>query len=682
MRLIKRLFFMIMISTMMFVIYPNIKASDKYTTMPKSDGGVITYRNTNIEVMIPTTYNKQEEEFRGVWVSCFAGDLASFSSSEDAFKKDLLAVINTMKSYNLNAIMFHIRTHNDAFYNTTLAPKSNYVSGANFQKWDYLSWFIDECHKNGIEFHAWMNPYRISGSQTTIQKIKEKYREYPKNPANHEENLLLGPKGAILNPGTPTVRKYLIDTCMEVIRKYDIDAIHFDDYFYIEGIDDSKTYEQYKDELNATNPNDFRRLSVDRFIEDLSKSIYDYNISNNRAVQLGISPSGVYKNGNYNVDYQYDENGTLISPLYSNTLGYEHSVSPLFSDTKKWIDNEWIDYITPQMYGSFENKGMPYADIVDWWSHVVKNKKVKLYSGIGLYKMNSNDDLGWANKNLHTLRNILLYNQTHPEVEGFCIYQYKTLKNNSRDEDIKYVRDNFWSSPAINPKSDRYSLEKNEISNLEIYKGNDSYTLIFDKNDSSDRYAIYKSNNLEDLQAINNLVDVIGNSRFEKNSFIDKESIDNIYYGIVAFNRANEVSNICIIESNKAKTTIDFDFGVFNGLKVEGSIADDARYLIRFNKIDVLVGKEATYELYSSYDQENWVIENSYNEGLEQYTFNGKFNDIMKPIYYKVICKNDFGIVNSEVLKVDIRSLKVKNVMNKILVLMNEEFNNILLSEE
>ena len=243
----------IVFASVFFTKY-NAFADTEYEYIPTTNGTDLTYLNTNIKVQAPKTYTQKATEFRGVWVSFFAGDISGYNDSEDAFKERLLAVLNDMEKYNLNAIMFHLRTHNDALYDTKLAPKSTYITNADFKQWDYVEWFIEECHKRGIEFHAWLNPYRISSGKITMAQIKSKYSDFRDNPARDEENVLISTDtanpGAILDPGRPAVKEYLVDVCMEIIEKYDVDAIHFDDYFYMKGIDDSKTYQLYKSQYN------------------------------------------------------------------------------------------------------------------------------------------------------------------------------------------------------------------------------------------------------------------------------------------------------------------------------------------------------------------------------------------------------------------------------------------------
>lgn len=667
----------------------NVSAETNTTTIKNSSGQIITYKNTKIQVEVPTqeSYETPLTEFRGIWVSAFAGDISGYTSTKEACQEELTNVLNMMEEYNLNTIIFHIRTHNDAFYNTKLAPKSSYIKNCNFYEWDYLEWFINECHKRGIEFHAWMNPYRISSTATTWNEIQKKYESYPNNPAIKSENVLIGNSGAILNPGSPEVRNYLVDVCMEVIEKYDVDAIHFDDYFYIDGVDDSSTFNKYQSKYNTTNQETFRRLQVDEFIEDLSKEINKYNITNKKAIQLGISPSGVYRNGNYNTDYKYDKNGTLLSPLASNTTGYSHYDSPLYSDTKKWIDNEWIDYIIPQVYGSFENGGMPYADTVDWWSHVVKYKKVNLYTGLGIYQMNGNSDKGWYTKSLNTFTNELLYNTKYPEIKGSCLYSYKTLKNSCRtSNDIKNVHENLWNTKVNNPVSERYSLMVAPITNYKILKGEEGYTLVFDKNEDTNRYAIYRSIDKVDIHNPSHLIGFTGNNNdFNVNTYVDEVDMSKQYqYAIVPLNQANQQGTIVYLDSTSAVRQFSDAIGVMSVLSFTGTVGSGSRIIINIPPANLFVGNNIHYKILLSYDniyfEEVKTIDkiNDYRGTTYTYTFNKE----LKPNFFKVVAFNEFGEIESEVLTVDYTKLKIEVFYEGMYNIYNNKINETFESEE
>ena len=170
------------------------------------------------KITVKGEYINPETEFRAVWISNFVNDVSSYTT-EANFKSEMTKVFNIMEHYNLNAMIFHVRTHNNAMYDSDLNPVSSWWSNVNFATFDPLEWLISEAHKRGIEFHAWMNPYRV---------LSTRYGESlpASNPANNPDNLLTYNGNSILDPGLPLVREFLVDTVLEVIEKYDVDAIH------------------------------------------------------------------------------------------------------------------------------------------------------------------------------------------------------------------------------------------------------------------------------------------------------------------------------------------------------------------------------------------------------------------------------------------------------------------------
>lgn len=388
MKYTKKIMFVLMLMLMVISIIPNktTNASGTLVGITTSSGSDLTYRNSTEKVYRLSEYNYPTNQLRAAWVSHFAGDVQSYQN-ESQYKQMMTTIMDNMVRMGMNAMIYHIRTHNNAMYNSKLNPRARWWADVDFDKFDPLEWLISECHSRGIEFHAWLNPYRVS---TNGDNPSNSVGSLPSvNPANNPDNLITVGNSIILDPGIPEVRDFIVDTCMEIVENYDIDAIHFDDYFYISGADDSKTREKYNTE--GLSLGDFRRKQVDLFIEDLSNHLRSYNTTNNRCVQLGISPSNVYRNGGYSSTPRYDESGNLISPLYSNTGGFAHYDDYLYSDTLNWINHEWIDYIMPQCYHSLENKYAPYADCIRWWSWAVRYKKVNLYAGLGIYKALEND---------------------------------------------------------------------------------------------------------------------------------------------------------------------------------------------------------------------------------------------------------------------------------------------------
>ena len=293
-----------------------IKATDTPIVI---NGDTITLKDGTI-CKIGNSYNLKGQEFRGCWCSPLTGDIGSFVSVE-SYKSQIISVLENMERFNLNTLLLHVRIKNDACYKSNMNPWSSYYS--TDPSWDSLPWVIEECHKRGIELHAWMNPYRVStGTTSNVEALAS---SFPKNnPASNPDNLLVCSSCVILDPGIPEVQDFLVATCMELVNNYDVDGIHFDDYFYASGCDDTATYKKYND--NNLSIADFRRNNVDKFIENLSSALHRYNKQYNKRVQLGISPTGVYANGSGVVSFDNDGN---VSSTGSRTGGYAHYGSPL-----------------------------------------------------------------------------------------------------------------------------------------------------------------------------------------------------------------------------------------------------------------------------------------------------------------------------------------------------------------
>ena len=390
----------------------NVDAASNLVAITDDSGNKVYYRNTSEPIMRLKEYNYPTQNLRACWVSNFIGSLPSYSTAEK-WKKDYTYVLDVMETYGLNCIIFHVRTHNNALYNSKLNPIASWFEKVNFEEFDPLAWAIEETHKRGIEFHAWLNPYRISTNGNSTQYVSGTIPS--DNPVNDSSKLLKNGNSIILNPGIQSNRDFIVDSCMEVVENYDVDAIHFDDYFYIDGVETNKS-------------GDWKREQVDLFIEDLSNQLREYNKLNSKTVQLGISPSGIYRNGGVSSTPKYDSNGNLTSPLYSNTSGFAHYDNYLYSDTLKWINEEWIDYIMPQTYWSLEQTVASFGALSQWWSWAVKYKNVNLYLGMGIYMPESNSN--WR-KNKYEIRDQILNAEMYDEVGGFSFYSYNYLTSDN-----------------------------------------------------------------------------------------------------------------------------------------------------------------------------------------------------------------------------------------------------------
>ena len=435
-------------------------------------GEIIRYRDSYIPVEIINTYEEKDSEFRAAWVSSFTSCFKP-STNPQEMKDELIRVLDIMESFNMNAILFHLRTHNNAFYKTKLAPiKEDYGNYETFEEWDYLPWFIDECHRRGIEFHAWLNPYRIALSgynmDTTTEDISKEYQDCPLNPASNKENILMTfvsgkeSQGAILDPSRIEVQDYIVNVCLELMENYNIDGIHFDDYFYTRLSDstnilndaDQDQYERYIEENQTTfeknnemDKREWRRQNVDTLIYKLHTSITKFNLYNNRSVEFGISPTGVYKSGD----------GTVEGGSKTDSSG--HYDRYLFSDTVKWVKEGWIDYILPQCYTSFNNEGYSFHEITTWWNKVVEGTKTNLYIGIGTHKAIENGyQYSWGTEP-YEINNQLRYLNGLNNVDGVCFFSFYCFNQiNLNSSNIAYpglqlLKNEYWKNKVDIPET-------------------------------------------------------------------------------------------------------------------------------------------------------------------------------------------------------------------------------------
>lgn len=427
-------------------------------------------------------YNLKREA-RAVWVSALVGDISKFSSKSQ-YQGEIERILDNMEKLNLNIMIFHIRIYNDALYESKYNSWSSLYS--TNPSWNALPWIIEECHKRGIEFHAWMNPYRVtSGSYGSLSDVAKRFPN--SNAASNPANLVKGSTNIILNPGIPAVQNFLVDVCMEVVEKYDVDAIHFDDYFYVKNVDDRATYLEYG--VGET-IEDFRRESVNKFIRKLSKSIANYNEKNNKTVELGISPTASWANGDGVVTY--DENGKAISNG-SKGITQGHYGDYLYCDTLLWVNEGLIDYILPQCYiGTSEGNELFYGT-VDWWSKVCKYSRTKLYIGIGIYRASSSGD--WSDVN--ELKKQFDFMSKYDNISGFSLYSYRHLlgRNSYCTKNLENAK-SYFEDEALAPEI-RIDFQK-EINHLDEYyilSDGSKHKIGFEKLKNAKYYVLFRKNN-------------------------------------------------------------------------------------------------------------------------------------------------------------------------------------------
>ncbi len=362
---------------------------------------------------------------KGAWVATVAN--INFPSkvglSADQLKSEIDTIMNNMVSWGLNTVYFQVRPSGDALYPSQYYPSSYYVvkNQGDALPLDILEYAIQAAHSRGLEFHAWINPYRVTNA-SSIQ-LSDLASSNPAV-ANPDWVLTDGQK-YYLNPGLPQVRKHILDGVMEIVRNYDVDGIHFDDYFYPDvtsSWDDSAAYAAYGNGLSLS---DWRRSNNDALIKDVYSAIKTYDSS----VSFGISPAAVWALSDY------EEGGVDVKAAYQ-------TYSQAFADTKKWVENEWLDYICPQVYFQMNHSTAPFKPIVDWWNDLVANTDVSLYIGIGAYRCADTD----AYKTGTEIPAQLDYLDTKKNVSGAVFYSYGSLLSNFAGVGDQ-VRERYYKEP-------------------------------------------------------------------------------------------------------------------------------------------------------------------------------------------------------------------------------------------
>ncbi|QLG44068.1 glycoside hydrolase family 10 protein [Costertonia aggregata] len=414
-------------------------------------------------------------EFRGFWVATVV-NIDWPKNAKDPVEKqkaDYLKILDFYENLNFNAAIVQIRTAGDAFYDSQHAPWSRYLTGEEGKApntgIDILEWMIHETHKRGMEFHAWLNPYRATFDLKTDSLSPE--HDYNQHP----EWMLKYGKKYYYNPGLPQVRDKLVSIMREVVQGYDIDAIHFDDYFYpykIKGeiFGDSIAYQKYAHPDLALE--DWRRSNVDSLVKNIHKVIK----SEKPWVQFGISPFGVWKN-------------ISTDPKGSDTKAGQTTYEDLYADPLLWMKKGWIDYLAPQAYWSMHLPVASHKTIVNWWAENSDN--TNLYIGNGTYKIRNNSDKAWKKKK--EIPNQIKLARNNNQVAGNIFFSAKSLMQKNKDV-TRLLKRHFYQQKALPPVSPLHQQKKdNAIEYLSQIKIKDSVQFNFSTLENQGYALIYEA---------------------------------------------------------------------------------------------------------------------------------------------------------------------------------------------
>lgn len=378
---------------------------------------------------------KSNKEMRAAWISTVYNiDWPSTKNNESKQKQEYINLLDKLQSTGINTVVVQVRPKSDAIYKSTINTWSEYLTGVQGKDpgYDPLPFLIEEAHKRGMEFHAWFNPYRITMADESLTKL----------PANHPA--IKNPGWVVkhgnkyyYNPGLPEVKKYIVDSVMEVVNKYDIDGVHFDDYFY-PGVsfDDADAYSKYG---NGVNKDDWRRENVNDLLRQVKAAVK----ASKPNVVFGVSPAGIWRNK------------SASEPTGSDTNGNESYVGT-YADTRAWIKQGLVDYVVPQLYWPIGLKAADYSKLVAWWANEVKGTNVDLYIGQGIYKQGQSS-YGGQNIAKEIVQQVEL-NRKYPEIKGSMYFSAKDIINSmSLQNDLK----------KLYPKDEETAPENVKVEKLE-----------------------------------------------------------------------------------------------------------------------------------------------------------------------------------------------------------------------
>jgi len=397
-----------------------------------------------------------KREVRSVWMATvWALDWPSSTSSTTAQKNEMVKYLDVLQKNNFNAVYFQVRTMSDAFYKSSYEPWSSYLTGTRGKDpgWDPLAFVVEECHKRGMECHAWVNPYRFStGSnwstaQDQALKSAGMLLAYTKSD---------GKTTTILNPGLESVRKRIVDVCKEIISNYDVDGLVFDDYFYPEGIPVTSSagdYDLWQESGASMTFGDWRRNNVNQMVADVYKMVQQQK----PYVRFGISPAGAACTS----AAVAAKHGIDRCPVAS-----DWQYDGIFSDPVAWLEAGTIDYISPQLYWKTNHKTNPFGPMTKWWSYVAKHFGRHHYASHSISFLNSSNTTGdWEEigKQVQYSRDY-----TENEAPGAVFYSAAYVTGKKQSGFGEWLQVNKFQNKALTPAIDwkKSDLEKVQVSAL------------------------------------------------------------------------------------------------------------------------------------------------------------------------------------------------------------------------
>jgi len=359
-----------------------------------------------------------KREFRGAWIQCVNGQFKGIGTK--TMQETLTYQLDELQKDGCNVIIFQVRPECDALYQSALEPWSYYLTGqqglAPQPYWDPLAWMVEQCHKRGMELHAWINPYRAKTKVAHANAVNHVVSQHPERCFEYDGLTLL-------NPALKENRDYICQVVTDILERYDVDGLHIDDYFYpypVAGVNIPDDAYFRANPQGFTDKDDWRRNNVNLFIEQLWATIRTVK----PWVKFGVSPFGIYRNE------KSDPNGSKTNGL--------QNYDQLYADVLLWVKNGWVDYCVPQIYWEIGNKAADYDELIHWWDKYCT--KTTLVIG---------EDVERTVKFNQMARKMVLHAEL-PNVKGTVLWYAKAVVDNVGNYGTR-LRELYWRNPALQP---------------------------------------------------------------------------------------------------------------------------------------------------------------------------------------------------------------------------------------
>ena len=372
------------------------------------------------------TVAQQKREFRGAWIQCVNGQFKGIGT--ETMQRTLTYQLDELQKDGCNAVIFQVRPECDALYESQLEPWSYYLTGEQgsrpYPYWDPLQWMIDQCHRRGMELHAWINPYRAKTKTAHANARNHVVVQHPEWTFQYDGLTLL-------NPARQDCRDYICDVVRDIVTRYDVDGLHIDDYFYpypAPGVRIPDDADYRADNHGISDRGDWRRHNVDLFIEQLYQTVHDAK----PWVKVGISPFGIYRN-------------KRSDPDGSRTNGLQN-YDDLYADVLLWDRKGWMDYCVPQIYWEIGHKAADYDELIHWWNdHLTRTD---LYIGEDVERTVKYRDP--HDQSRHQLSAKMALHAQLPRVKGTVLWYAKAAVDNVGNYGTS-LRNVYWRTPALQP---------------------------------------------------------------------------------------------------------------------------------------------------------------------------------------------------------------------------------------